>query len=655
MKSILFFTFIVLSVSLSASKEVPSEEAASRDPASKEGSEQWSAYGGKGGAQFTPLTQINAGNLDRLEIAWTARTGDLSQGFENKGHSFQANPILWDRTLYISTTSNWVVAFDAVSGEERWRYDAGLPKDAGYSESASRGVSIWHGDAAECASRIYLGTLIGTLHALDARTGERCAAFGIDGVVDLSIGVGAEDIGDYGVTSPPAVMGDRLIVGSAIGDNRAVESERGIVRALDARTGALLWLWDPIPRSPDDPAYASWEDGSADIAGSANAWAPISVDEERDLVFVSTSSPSPDFYGGERPGDNNYANSLVVLKGSTGEVVWHRQLVHHDVWDYDVPAQPTLTTLRIKGRDVPAVVVVTKTAMLFAFDRETGEPLVDITEVEVPGSDVPGERLSATQPFSAIPALADQSALTADDMFGMAIFDKMACVNTLESLRSEGIFTPPSFEGTVLNPSYAGGANWGGVAIDQERQIAVANVNQTPAIVRLIPRDELDALWASGELDDWQISRQEGTPYFMARKIFLSPLGMPCNKPPWGKLVAVDLVAQDILWEVPLGTVADLAPALVPNFEWGVPNLGGALMTGSGLVVIGAAAEHALRIFDTESGEKLWEERMPAGPLAVPMSYELDGRQFIVVAAGGHGQLGLERGDYVVAFALEKD
>jgi len=613
------------------------------------GSEQ---YGGDGGRQFTEIDQINQDNVDQHGEAWVVRTGDLNQDFARKGPSFQATPIFWNNTLYISTSANWVIAVNAATGEEIWRFDPELPKDIGYSESASRGVSLWHGDSAICPSRIFIGTLVGELHALDAVTGLPCDDFGDHGTVDLSKGVGDVDIGDYSITSPPAVIGNQIIVGSAIGDNRAVQSERGIVRAMDARSGEIRWVWDPIPRTVEDPAYQTWEGESAALTGSANAWAPLSVDEARDLVFVPTSSPSPDFYGGERLGDNRYANSLVALNASTGQVVWHQQLVHHDVWDYDTPSQPTLTELRIDGSLVPAVLIVTKTGMIYAFHRETGEPLYDVIERKVPASDVPGERLSPTQPFSTIPPLADQSALTPDDAFGILWFDKRACAKILKSFRSEGIFTPPSLEGSIQNPSYAGGSNWGGVAVDTSRQIAVTFINQIPALVRLIPRDDLKRIRATGELDDWGISRMTGTPYFMARRIFLSPLGLPCTQPPWGKLVAVDLAAGEILWDIPLGTIADIAPAPVPNFAWGVPGMGGPLLTKSGLIVIGAAAEHALRVFATRTGAKLWEQRLPAAAMATPMSYEVDGVQYFAVAAGGHDQLGLEPGDYLIAFRL---
>ena len=612
----------------------------------------WSQYGGEGAQQYTPLTQVNAQNVQQLQELWRFRTGDLGQDFKRKGHSMQANPVLWNRTLYISTSANWVIAVDAATGAEKWRFDAQLPKDISYSESGSRGVSLWHGKADQCPNRVLFGTLVGELIALDATTGELCSDFGVAGRVDLRKGVGQVELGDYSVTSPPAVLGDRIIVGSAIGDNRATDLERGIVRALDARSGEILWLWDPIPKSPEDPATATWQASSNVSTGAANVWAPIVADSTSGLVFASTSSPSPDFYGGERLGDNHYANSVVALDSATGEVVWFRQLVHHDVWDYDIPAQPTLTTITRNGKTYDAVVVVTKTGMLFAFERSTGEPIYAIEERPVPQTDVPGEVTSPTQPFSSIPALADQSALIKDDAFGLLFFDKRSCKKQIDSYRSEGIFTPPSLDGTIMNPGYAGGSNWGGVAVDSKRQIAVTNVIQAPALVRLIPRDELSALRESGDLEGWDIAEQRGTPYYMARRFFLSPIGLPCIKPPWGKLVAVDLDAGDILWEVPLGSTKNLAPKAVPNLNWGVPNLGGAMLTGSGLIVIGAAAEHTLRIFQTETGEQIWSTDLPAAAMSTPMSYELDGKQYIAVVAGGHDQLGMQRGDYLLVYGL---
>jgi quinoprotein glucose dehydrogenase len=611
------------------------------------------SYGGPGGRQFSALTQITRSNVSQLEVAWIARTGDLNQGFTRKRHSHQTHPVVWNDFMFVSTSANWVLALDARSGEHRWRFDPQLPKDIGYSESASRGVSLWHGESETCPHRVFIGTLIGELYALNAQNGRRCSDFGDNGRIDLSVGVGEVSQGDYGITSPPAVLGDRLIVGSAIGDNRAAELERGIVRAIDARSGAVLWSWDPIPVSPQQPNYASWENDSGPRTGAANAWPPISVDTERNLAFVPTGSPSPDFYGGERLGDNHYANSLVALDGDSGAVVWHQQLVHHDVWDYDIPSQPTLTRLETKDGPKDAVLVVTKTGMLYAFERSTGQPLYAIEERPVPSSDVPGERLSPTQPYSSFPALANQDPVTDDMLFGISFWDRGRCRKQLQEFRSEGLFTPPSQRGTVMNPGYGGGANWGGIAVDESQQLAVTKVIQVPALVRLIPRNELDALRETAELDDWDLSRQTGTPYVMARRSFLSPLEIPCTAPPWNKLLALDLENQRILWEVPLGTTRDLAPAIVPNFNWGAPGLGGPLLTASGLIVIGASAEHRLRVMDIETGAELWHHDLPTAAMATPTSYAVDNIQYLAVAVGGHDNVDMPRGDYIYAFRLK--
>ncbi len=621
------------------------------------------AYGGVGGTKHVDLDQITPDNVHDLVEAWTFHTGDLGQGFENREYSFQTSPVLWNRSLYFSTSAGLAIAIDAASGRELWRFDAQIPRqDTDYSEHASRGVTLWHAavgsDDGGCSHRVFLPTRAGTMAALDALTGKPCPDFGKAGVVDLRASALPEQseielgVGDYGITSPPVVFGDLIIVGSAIGDNRAVALERGVVRAIKARTGEEVWRFDPIPRQPDDRASATWEGESARRTGAANAWAPLSVDVSMGLVFVPTSSPSPDFYGGERLGDNRYANSIVALNALTGQVAWHQQLVHHDVWDYDVPAQPVLMELDVRGEPVPAVLVATKTGMLFSFRRDNGVPIHGMEERIVPASDVPGERLSPTQPFSSIPALVSQKALNADDAFGLVYLDRMACADVLTSMRTEGIYTPPSLKGSIMNPGWAGGMNWGGVAVDPDRQIAIANVNQLPGLVRLIPRESAQAMIDSGELEDWDLARMQGTPYMMARRIFLSPLGLPCTQPPWGKLVAVDLRASTILWERPLGTVEDLAPAIVPNFEWGMPNIGGPLVTASGLIFIGAAVEHAFRAFDMKNGKELWKARLPTSANATPVSYEIDGVQFVVVAAGGHGGLGTARGDGLHAFRL---
>ncbi len=615
----------------------------------------WPYYGrDPGGSRYSPLTQIDASNLERLEIAWTFRTGELGEGAASGDQlTFEATPVLWNGALYFSTALGTVFAVDATSGEEIWRHDTGVPRDVYYAEVSNRGVSLWHDPAAgegRCASRVFAGNIAGKLHALDARTGEPCTDFGAGGSVDLREGVRARELGEYTITSPPAIAGDRVIVGSAIGDNGMVSLERGIVRALDARTGEVLWAWDPIPTDETDPAYATWGNG-AEITGGANAWPPLSVDLEHGLVYVPTGSPSTDYYGGLRPGDNRYANSLVALSIATGKVVWHRQLVHHDVWDYDLPAQPMLVELEKDGRRYDAVVQTTKMGMVYVFDRVTGEPLWPIEERPVPQGGVPGEALSPTQPFSSLPPLVSHAALTEDDAYGMLWFDTRGCRKKIAALRSEGIYTPPSLQGTLMNPGYAGGSNWGGLAWDPRSQRIVATVMQLPMWVRLTPRDEHAALMERGEMDMTGFTAMEGTPYVLTRGTLLSGLGMPCTQPPWGKLVALDLGTGKIAWERPVGTIEDLAPAPVPNLELGVPLIGGAIVTGSGLVFVAATFDDYLRAFDLASGEELWKGRLPAGGQATPMTYALDGRQYVVIAAGGY-KGDTTRGDYLVAFAL---
>jgi quinoprotein glucose dehydrogenase len=376
---------------------------------------------------------------------------------------FEATPILVDGTLYLSTPFNRVVALDPATGKERWAFDPRVSRTARFSEVTSRGVSTWPAGAAKPGQqrRIFAATLDARLIALDAGTGEPVPGFGKGGQVDLSTGVRLVDRSDYQVTSPPAVIGNLVIVGSSMGDNRGVELERGVVRAYDFRTGALRWTWDPIPTDPSDPAHRTWKGDSAVRTGAANAWAVISVDPERDLVFVPTSSPSPDYYGGERIGSNSYANSVVALRASTGKVVWHFQVVHHDLWDYDVAAQPLLLTVRKDGRSRAAVAVATKMGRIFLLDRDSGVPLYPVEERPVPRSTVAGEEAWPTQPYPTFPQpLLPERFSVEKDTWGAAPEDKKWCAARLEGARSEGIFTPPSLEGTVVFPSNVGGVNW---------------------------------------------------------------------------------------------------------------------------------------------------------------------------------------------------
>jgi quinoprotein glucose dehydrogenase len=615
---------------------------------------EWQAYARDGaGTHYSPLSQITRANVANLKVAWSYRTGAMDvKGRSVRNAAFEATPILADGMLYLSTPFNRVIALDPITGKEKWAYDARVDLTRGYSELTSRGVSTWS-DAATGKRRIYVATIDARLIALDAANGEPCRDFGQEGQVDLTRDVRLVDRGDYQVTSPPAVIGDLLIVGSSMGDNRGVELERGVVRAYNARTGKLVWSWDPIPKDAHDPARKTWQDDSAQKTGAANAWSIISVDPVRNLVFVPTGSPSPDFYGGERKGNNEYANSVVALEASTGKVVWHFQVVHHDLWDYDVASQPMLIDLKRNGRTVPAVVVGTKIGHLFVLDRATGTPLFPVEERPVPRTKVPGEQSSRTQPFPKIPVAIVPQKLTAEDAWGVTPEDREACRQIIKSARSEGLFTPPSLEGTIVFPGNAGGMNWSGMSYDPKRGLLITNTNRIATLVRLIPRDEYNKLRSTGGGSRFkgEFGSQTGTPYGLYREHLRGPSGAPCNPPPWGALTAVDLGTGELRWDVPLGTIPQLA--MIPkSSEWGSINLGGSAVTAGGLVFIAAAMDTYLRAFDVETGKEVWKTELPASAHASPMTYFAGGKQYLVICAGGHGKLGTKIGDYVVAFSL---
>ena len=617
----------------------------------------WTAYGGDaGGTRYSPLTQISPATVNRLRVAWVFRTGELGKGVTDWTRSaFEATPILYDGTLYFTTPSTNVVAVDAATGALRWRHDSHNDNDLHYSDGVSRGVSLWvdptSAVTSACRARIYAPTLDGRLLALDAATGQLCPDFGDHGAVDLLQGVRyTEKPGsgwrDYLVTSPPAVVDGKIIVGSSVGDNRAVNLELGTVRAFDARTGKLLWSWDPIPRDPDDPLYKEWSPRAAQLTGAANAWAPLSVDTARHLVFVPTGSASPDFFGGERPGDDRWANSVVALDADTGKLVWGRQLVHHDLWDYDVASQPTLVELTHGGAQVPAVIQATKTGFLYTLNRETGDPIFPIVEKPVPQDAVPGETPSPTQPYPVAPrALVRQDPVTPADAWGVAWFDTRSCRKRIEADRSGGIFEPPSTKESIQSPGNAGGANWGGIAFDPQRQLAIVNTINLPFLVALIPRSQADAEMNDPRFRGWEFGHMLGTPYVMRRRTFMSSLGIPCVKPPWGTLAAVDMVHGTIKWQVPLGDTP------LVHLNLGMPNLGGPMVTASGLVFIAASLDDRMRAFDVNTGKVLWQVKLPAGGQATPMTYSVRGRQYVVIAAGGYKDSST-RGDYLIAYAL---
>ncbi len=630
-------------------------------PAGSGPASEWLSYGNDvGGSRYAALADITPENVACLEPAWTYHTGDLptSRGEQPSELASEGTPIFVDRTLYLCTPYNRVIALDPETGAERWAYDPKIDLSGDYANQlVCRGVSTWLDPGAAawqaCRRRIFSATNDARLIALDSGNGTPCPHFGDAGSVDLNPGVGRQEWrGEYQVTSPPAVVRDVVVVGAAISDNQRNDAPSGVVRGFDARSGELRWAWDLRP--PDFVASATNTSDRGYALATPNVWAPMAVDEERDLVFVPTGNPAPDYYRGDTNIDY-YGSSVVALRGSTGEVVWRFQTVHRDLWDYDVPAQPTLFTLRREGRAIPALVQTTKMGLLFVLNRETGEPLFPVEERPVPQIAVPGERLSPTQPFPVKPPGLSRQTLAAADAWGLTPWDRGACRRELEHLRFEGMYTPPTVEGSLMMPGNAGGSNWGGVAVDERRQRLVANTQNLPFSVTLIPRAELPDDPAKLERSEGaEYAPMRGTPYAMRRRLLLSPIGAPCNPPPWGELAAVDLASGELSWQRPLGTARDLAPIPLP-IEIGTPTIGGPLLTESGLVFIGAAFDYYLRAFDAASGRELWKGRLPTGGIATPMTYRASdgGRQYVVIAAMGYGRAGvMPAGDALMAFAL---
>lgn len=619
------------------------------------------AQGGSAGdsqqvSKYSALKQITKDNVANLELAWEYHTGDKAPA-DSAGMliAFEDQPSMIEGSLVVCTVKRRIIALDPATGAERWTFD---PKDPDLSSRKCRGISHWVDpqaqDDASCKSRIFLGTADYRLMSIDAKNGKRCESFGDNGSVKMAPSKPELFAGEVVAGSAPAVVNGVVVVGSSVADNQRVDAPSGRVLAFDARTGEQLWEFDPVPRSQDDPAMASWAKGTEGF-GQGNVWSSMASDPALDLVYLPTTSASNDFFGGERAGDNNYTTSIVALKGATGEVAWHFQFVHHNVFDYDVPTKPLLIDYPYQGEMVPALVQNTKMGMVFIFNRETGEPLVPIVERPVPQvGKVAGEVLSPTQPFpEGMPTLV-QHGFSPDDAWGFSPIDEWLCKEKIKDYNYGPIYTPPSEKGTIFSPSVGGGPNWGGGGYDPDSHIMVVPTNRVPTVVTLVPRDQANVVEGQKlELGGPMTFANPGSPYVVQVEPLMSPLGAPCSTPPWAALTAIDLVKKEILWDVPLGSIEKLMPVPIP-WELGTPGAGGPLVTAGGLVFIGYTLDDTLRAFDLKTGEILWQADLPAAGTSIPVTYEVGGEQYVVIPAGGHSMYGSTMGDSVVAYKLKR-
>jgi quinoprotein glucose dehydrogenase len=625
----------------------------------------WQYYGGDaGGSRYSTLDQVNRGNVRQLELAWQFRTGAVKNNPALKPMiDFQATPILLPAEsgghLVVCDPFNKVFAIDPVTGKARWSWDPEIDKTPYAGRFKCKGVAYWRDSVAPadaaCSSRLYMPTADKRLFAIDARDGKLCADFGAGGVVDFEPLIQALEprVGTQAtqLLSPAAVVRDTVVVSTTSNKFRSEKSVNGAMRGFDARSGALKWVWDPLVREPQPGIEPTPRE-----VGGANNWTPMSVDNERDLVFVPTAAPAANYYGVHRPGDNKWANSIVALRGSTGELVWGFQTLHHDVWDRDVGSPPIAVDMKRDGETIPALFQLVKTGMLFSFNRETGEPLFPIEERPVPtDTDIDGERLSPTQPFPLKPPVLVKNTITPDDAWGFTIFEKMYCRRLIESMRHGSHYEPLMKKGTILYPQVGGGSNWGGGAFDPQRNLLVTPVSEIPYYVKLLPRDQVDPEYAKrpeagapmqkpGYLGD--------TPWGVKQGPLMSYSFTPCTAPPWEYLMAIDMAEGEIKWKVPFGVLDRLMPVPIP-LKFGTPAAGGPIITAGGLIFIGATADARVRAFDVETGEQVWEYRTPTSAQATPMTYSVNGRQYIVFAAGGHSWYDAKGvDDYLLAFAL---
>lgn len=606
----------------------------------------WPTYGGDPGASgYSPVDEINRDNVVDLSLAWTWETGDMPlsgprlpvPGASVRPGAYQNTPIVLNDTMYVSTPYNRVVALNASTGEEFWSYDPETwrwgqpPNGTGF---VHRGVALWSGPGER---RVLLNTRW-RLIALDAATGLPIPEFGDEGEIDLTANLlWPTNRLHYTQTSPPVVFGDLILIGNGVWDGFVYEQDPpGNVQAFDARTGALVWSFNLIPQD-GEPGVETWEDESWRVTGHTNAWAPMSVDVERGLVFVPVGTPSNDYYGGHRKGDNLYAESLVVLDARTGERIWHFQAVRHGLWDYDLPAQPTLFSLAVGGRTVDVVALSSKMGFLYLFDRVTGEPIWPIEDRPVPPSDVPGELAAPSQPFPTRPPPFAPQGFNEDDLIDFTPELRRQARDFVRAFRMGPLYTPPSLEGTVTNPGIIGGGNWGGTAADPETGHLYVKATISPALLAMAPGDS---------------TRMEGS-YGIdrSRRSLRLPNGLPIQKPPYGTLTAYDLSVGEIAWQVPVGDTPDVRdnPALAGiqlPARLGVTGAPGPIVTGGGLVFVTGGGD-VLYAFDKATGRELWSAPLGQVGYANPMTYRTaNGRQFVVIATGRGA------GTRLMAFAL---
>lgn len=636
----------------------------------------WQHYGGdEGGTHYSTLSQITRDNVGDLQQVWQYRTGDIERHPEYRTTTaLNVTPILTPKaageSLVLCAAMNRIIALDPVTGLERWVHDPQIDLGNPGEKFLCRGVAYWEDTIAatqsSCKHRIFSGTKDLRLLALDARTGKLCADFGENGTVNVKPDIYSEvpdmQPGDVSFAAPPVTINDLVIVGSS--DNTKfwrADSPRGKIRAFDARTGERRWSFDPLPRleagqRPSEPEFADWTEEAMRNTGGANTWTMMSVDSERQLIFVPTATAGPNNFGGLRPGDNRYANSLVALNAADGSVAWHFQIVHHDVWDLDLPSQPMLVDLQNDGKTIPVVIQLTKQGLIFVLHRETGVPVFPVEERPVPTDGVPGEVLSPTQPFPSKPAALGKMGISPDDAFGFTVFDRKACRDKIAALRNGSLYEPPSFEGTALMPG-ASIMNWGGAAFDPVTQRLLIPLSNTPMMLRLTRNEDVtEAIKAQPRMGPIGPPQEmHGTPYSYEFQPIMSPFFSPCTAPPWGEFAAIDMTGDtQTLWRITLGTLEGLMPIPVP-IEFGAPLSGGPISTATGLVFIGAGSDQRFRALNTDTGEILWQTKVPAPAQATPMTYEVDGVQYVVVAAGGHMFTGFNNvNDYLVAFALPK-